>query len=384
MPSVMHSIYQYLDLTNTFIYDQLQLPCWDSVVVANTIANTDVFPHPNIEKYPYIKMKDRYYYFDQKIKERVLNLFPPYKFLKSSVVRHFKGIVERYDVKILHAHFGTNGIGLIDLAEKLKIPLVTSFYGYDLNQTMTQEPEIYRELFEKGSLFLVEGPKAKEQLTRRGYPGDKIYPHRLGIRVDKIPFVARVKPRDGVVKFLMVARFIEKKGIPYLVRAMELVNKKLDGKVQLTLVGDGPMKADIMALVEKLQLQSCVRAMGVVPFDQVMKLFVEHHVFVHPSVTASDGDTEGGAPIVLLNAQANGMPVVATKHADIPEEVLDKITGLLVEEKNVEELADAMVYMAQHPESWEKYGLSGRAYVEKKFNAKTQNEELEKLYVSLV
>ena len=74
-----------------------------------------------------------------------------------------------------------------------------------------------------------------------------------------------------------------------------------------------------MAVIEKHKLQSKIRMLGFQPYSVLLEEAYTHHIFLSPSVTASDGDTEGGAPVTLIEMLATGMPIVSTTHCDIPE-----------------------------------------------------------------
>src|SRR5690606_24335579 len=90
---------------------------------------------------------------------------------------------------LLHAHFGTRAWQNLVFQRRLKIPLVTSFYGYDAWMVPERElvwRERYRELFSAGALFLVEGPAMRERLCALGCPEEKIRVHRLGVDLDAL------------------------------------------------------------------------------------------------------------------------------------------------------------------------------------------------------
>ena len=95
-----------------------------------------------------------------------------------------------------------------------------------------------------------------------------------------------------------------------------------------------------MAMIEKYNLRSKVRLLGYQPFSVMLEEAYGHHIFLSPSVTASDGDTEGGAPVGIIEMTASGMPVISTTHCDIPEVIQNGVTGLLAEERDVEGLID--------------------------------------------
>jgi colanic acid/amylovoran biosynthesis glycosyltransferase len=104
------------------------------------------------------------------------------------------------------------------------------------------------------------------------------------------------------------------------------------------------------------------------------------HVLVAPSQRAPDGDTEGGAPTVLIEAQAAGVPVVAYRHCDIPEVVLDGQSGLLAPEGDCDGLGERLREVLTHPERWAAFGRAGRAHVEAHYNILTEAPVLEARY----
>jgi colanic acid/amylovoran biosynthesis glycosyltransferase len=103
------------------------------------------------------------------------------------------------------------------------------------------------------------------------------------------------------------------------------------------------------------------------------------HVCIQPSRVASDGDTEGGAPTVLLEMQAVGIPVVSTRHADIPFVVAEP--ERLAAEGDVDGLAEELVRVSEVSESeWTALGERGRAFVESRHDARVVAAELERVY----
>ncbi|MGR3293018.1 MAG: glycosyltransferase, partial [Candidatus Scalindua sp.] len=111
---------------------------------------------------------------------------------------------------------------------------------------------------------------------------------------------------------------------------------------------------------------------------------MKSHIFLSPSVTAADGDTEGGSPVGITEAQATGMPVVATYHADIPEVVLDGKTGYLSPERDVEALAQNLEKLVSNSERWGEFGYNARRHIEEEYNVRTQIRKLEDIYHSAV
>jgi colanic acid/amylovoran biosynthesis glycosyltransferase len=185
------------------------------------------------------------------------------------------------------------------------------------------------------------------------------------------------------MRILIAASFREKKGIGYGIEAFGRVAWKWN-RLELVIVGDGPLRPQIERQIAQLGLGDRVRLMGYQPYERLIAIAQESHIVMAPSVTASNGDTEGGAPVFLIEAQAMGLPVVATRHADIPEVVQDGKTGYLVPERDIDALAERLEYLLDHPDLWPELGTNGRRYVEAKFSLEQQVAKLEDIYDDLL
>jgi glycosyltransferase involved in cell wall biosynthesis len=216
----------------------------------------------------------------------------------------------------VHAHFGWSGRDAVHAAARLSVPLVTTFYGRDLSETArARRRDPYGALFRSGSLFVVEGPAMAGDLARIGCDATRIRVVPIGIAVDAFVFAPR--PRSGRIVVVQTGRFVEKKGFDTGLRAYAKARPSL-GESEMVLIGDGPLRGALESLVEELGLTSSVTFTGMVSQDEYRDLLQRADICLQPSRTAADGDSEGGAPTVILEAQAVGLPVVATRHADIP------------------------------------------------------------------
>jgi len=117
--------------------------------------------------------------------------------------------------------------------------------------------------------------------------------------------------------------------------------------------------------------------------DEVVQVLAQSHILIAPSVTAADGDEEG-IPNTLKEAMAMGLPVISTLHAGIPELVEDGVSGFLVPEHNVEALADRLMRLVDHPETWAAMGRAGRRQIEAEFDTDRLNDELLVLYKGML
>jgi len=110
----------------------------------------------------------------------------------------------------------------------------------------------------------------------------------------------------------------------------------------------------------------------------------QHHVFLHPSVTAGDGDDEGGAPVCITEMLATGMPVVSTTHCDIPEVMGPALQHLLAPERDSTALLDCMQKLIGAPETWVTLGKAGRERIVSEFNQATMGTRLLESYQNVI
>ncbi|HEY6104105.1 MAG TPA: glycosyltransferase, partial [bacterium] len=116
---------------------------------------------------------------------------------------------------------------------------------------------------------------------------------------------------------------------------------------------------------------------------EIRRLLEGAHILLAPSVTAQDGDQEG-IPNVVKEAMATGMPVVSTRHSGIPELVQDAVSGFLVAERDVDALAERLVFLIDHPETWPEMGRAGRRKVEADFDVEHMHDRLIALYAQVL
>jgi colanic acid/amylovoran biosynthesis glycosyltransferase len=137
-------------------------------------------------------------------------------------------------------------------------------------------------------------------------------------------------------------------------------------------------------LIVELGIAEQVRLLGFLPYPAYLAEAQKAHIALAPSVTAENGDTEGGAPVMLLEAQAMGLPVISSYHADVPNVLVEGKSAFLAPERDVSTLTEHLVYLSDHPEVWPAMGQAGREYVAREHNIQRQVEKLESIYDQLV
>jgi glycosyltransferase involved in cell wall biosynthesis len=185
-----------------------------------------------------------------------------------------------------------------------------------------------------------------------------------GIDLARYRAPERRAPR-AVPILLSVAQLKEKKGLDVLVRACRILADR-GVAFECEIVGDGPLRSRLEALIAELELAKQVRLVGALPHDAVVERYAEAAAFVLPSLIASDGDRDG-IPNVILEAMAMELPVVSTAHSGIPEAVQDGVTGLLVPPGDVRALAGALARVLADRDAG-RLGAEGRRRVAERFD----------------
>ncbi len=282
-----------------------------------------------------------------------------------------------YDV--LHAHFGTVGNSFRFARQLWDAPLMVSFHGYDFSTVPRKEgAKVYQKLFAIADAVTVNSDYTRRQVVSLGCPAARLYKLPVGLDPEAFPFRERDLKAGEPVRVLTVARLTEIKGHSYVIRALA----KLRGQgaaLRYEIAGDGPLRKELEQLVVELGLQDAVTFRGACDSGEVRRLMAEAHLFVLASVSVA-GDQEGQG-LVLQEAQAAGLPVVATNHGALPEGLVPGESGILVPERNVDALAEQLDYLVRHPELWPAMGRAGRTYVEEHYDIRRLNSDLVRLYI---
>lgn len=294
----------------------------------------------------------------------------------------FRRKLRSLDPALIHAHFAVDGCTVLPLQKKLRIPLVVTLHGYDVTSSdeslrATTLGRVYvarrEELWRRANLFICVSEHIRQKALQRGFPEHKLWVHRIGVDLRGCKRGA-MYDREPVVLF--VGRLVEKKGCVHLIRAMARVNAKLPG-IRLVVIGDGPLRAELER--EARERLSNATFLGAQPAAVVQSWMRRARMLAAPSVVARNGDAEG-LPMVLCEAQARGLPVVAFRGPGVTEAVVDGQTALLVSPLDEEGLGAAIVRLSQDPILQARLGTAGRRRAELYFDLRRQTELLEEKY----
>ncbi|MBI4583931.1 MAG: glycosyltransferase [Planctomycetes bacterium] len=368
-----HLVDIYLSRTENWLYRRLAgLRRYRPIVFASHAANAVEFPLREIHCFDRLPIWRRLL--------SLLSSWPPKPAWRGA--GHFWRIMTESPCRVLHSHFAWMAKRYRDLRrkarERLGCATLTSFYGNDLRALSGPDPKWTERLFEEESGFVVEGPKLGERLAAAGCPAEKIHLNALGLDLALFP-EREIYDFSPPLRVLAVGRLVEKKGFADAIRAVALA-RRAGGPVELTVAGDGPLRPELEGVLKSEGAGGFVRLAGRVGYGELLELYYGHQVLLQPSVTAANGDTEGGAPVSLLEGMAAGLAVVSTRHADIPSMAVEGETALLAEERRPEQLAEALGLLAREPRLAERLARGGRKRAVERFDANRQAAELEEIY----
>lgn len=282
-------------------------------------------------------------------------------------------LIKRRGISHIHAYGSTYpATRAMVAASLLRIPFsISTFVDFDHESD-------FRMLHEKirGAAFVVATTdycaSRLISMTSEAFR-HKIYTIFLGI--DPEYGIDRVQRSAQTSRLILsVGRLVEKKGFDYLLKSLVLL--KARGLFpRCVLIGDGPEKGKLQAMVKDCDLGDFVTFAGALPNDKVLEYLGPENILVAPSVYAGDGERDG-IPTVLIEALICEMAVVSTRISGIPELIEDQWNGILVPARDERAIADAIQKLLENPGLRKEYGLRGREKVRAEFNVYKSSRKL--------
>lgn len=380
--SVVHSFPTWLPQTQTWLYTQVaeqQRLGVSAFVVCEETENLDQFGVANIRALSNAGALTRLW--DKGLR-------------KLGIRQHLEFLVRvcrEVGADVVHSHFGNVAWSNLGGVRRAGAKHVVTFYGLDVSLLPTRFPvwrTRYRELFAEADLILCEGPYMAGRLVDLGCPRGKVKVQHLGVDLEAIPCRPRRLEAGRDLRVLIAASFREKKGIPVAVDALGLLSR--DVSLQLTIIGDAGAddesraeKRRILEALDRNGLRERTRLLGYRTHSEMLREAYAHDVFLQPSVTAASGDTEGGAPVSIIEMLASGMPVIGTTHCDIPEVVGPALQRFLAPERDAAALADCLWGFLDQSSDWPSLASDARRRLEQEYDAGRQAERLVLHYCQL-
>ena len=364
--------------TLSFVYNEVKELSKNNalqIITTERIYEND-YPYNNVKVIPYNENKF-YKHLRWKLEKKNIKLYRN----NSAFSKNLNEAIQEFNPDIIHAHFGYESLKLLDNLKNNKAPIVITFHGYDASQMLRNKlyvKKLQHYLNQPNIHAIYVSEFIKQNLLDANIPLKKS--HLLYCGIDTDFFTPGEQARSaGPFTFLQISSFVEKKGHIYTLQAfkkfLESVPNKKDYK--LILAGGWVLFDEIKAETIKMGLSDNVEFPGLINPDQAKELLSKADVFVHHSITAGNGDTEG-LPTALMEAMSMKLPVLSTFHAGIPEMVKDGINGYLVEERDIENYAKRMNNIL----SWKKLDTNREKIIDQ-FSNKVHLKNLRSIYQNI-
>jgi glycosyltransferase involved in cell wall biosynthesis len=227
--------------------------------------------------------------------------------------------------------------------------------------------------------FIAVSQAIRARAIEFGIPKDSIQLLYTGI--DTISFTSGAIPienRENVVLF--IGRLVENKGVEILLRAAHKVKSHIKD-IKLIIIGDGPLRSSLERLSNSLDVEA--EFTGSMPPDYVIKALHRAKLLCQPSITIDNGESEAFG-MVLLEAQACGVPVISSARGGSKEGLLEGRTGYSFPESNISKLSEIIEMLIKDDNKLRDLSRAATAFVKDEFDIRARTSALEDIYLLAV
>lgn len=305
-------------------------------------------------------------------------------------------VIKKNNFNLVHAHFATEAAHIFPTIKNMGIPMLVTLHGADVTISteywlrgesgyfMKFYPGVLEKLIKDENVyFLAVSNYIYNIAVNAGFPKERLKVAYIGIDLNSFFYHDRsiILREKKKIRLLFVGRLVEKKGLEYLIKSINIIINKTPYNVSLDIVGDGPLRNKLENLAAFMDCE--INFHGAQHSSYVKNLMKECVVFVLPSIISNNGDQEG-LGIVLLEAQAMGLPVVTSRGCATEEAIVDGVTGKLAEQRSPESIAEAVLWILRDNNKYIEISKSARQFVENKFDLKKCNQNLFHTYEEIV
>jgi glycosyltransferase involved in cell wall biosynthesis len=262
--------------------------------------------------------------------------------------------------------------------------LVCTFFGVELSwlkgQLRMLRPVVRAIIRASDVVTVISSHTAAA--VREVVPGAAVRTIPFGAALDAgaVSPVPRVRQDGDPYQLLFVGRLVERKGVHILLEAVAALAERPG--LRLVVVGDGPERAALVTVADRLGIADRVEFTGPVSRDELRTRYAQCDAFVLPAIQDAKGDVEG-LGVVLIEALLQGKPVIASESGGIVDIVRHAKTGLLVPPGDSAKLAEAIAVYMSDPELAAALARNGRAHVLREFSWSTITDRLVEVYEEL-
>ncbi|WP_107666345.1 glycosyltransferase family 4 protein [Cyanothece sp. BG0011] len=292
---------------------------------------------------------------------------------QESINLAIENFLKHHQVKVILGEYLNYAFSYFEIAQKLKIPYFAHAHGADVSIYLRQEKwrKKYKQ-YQQATGIITMNQISRKRLIDLGIEEHKIHVIPYGVDTPNEPIK---RQKNELIRCLAVGRMVGKKAPILLLESFRRATKNYPN-LQLDYVGTGDLLPAVKQFIHAFQLEDKVILHGKQPNEFVLQLMKKADIFLQHSIVDPDSGDEEGLPVAILEAMGYCLPVISTRHAGIPESVLEGETGLLVDEGNVEEMAQNILELAQDFDLRQQMGLAGWQRVKECFSWEKERKQL--------
>ncbi len=339
------------------------------------------------EAFRFFRQQDFMIAFDAAIK-----CINPFKYgLSGLKITHFLHCIRIWQIHrfdLVHAHFGIMGVFFANFVSQglfTNIPFLVSFHGYDLiPNNKLENIKKYQNLFSFGKIFTVNSRYTMSLILKLDQKLDsriRLLPMGIDTRLFDMETNIKKEKNSDVFKLVYVGRLVEWKGADQAIKILEKVISKYGIKnIELNIIGKGPMYSSLENMIIDKGLQSFVNLRGGQDQSIVRSILSEADLFLYSGREDKKTGRAENQGLVLMEAQAMGVPVVAFAIGGVGEGIIDQETGILIPAGDIEGFADSVVGLLLDKDKRKAMGVSARQFVKEKFDTHVLGNQLLEIY----
>jgi glycosyltransferase involved in cell wall biosynthesis len=281
-----------------------------------------------------------------------------------------------HHVQVILSEYLDHGLQWLKVARELNIPFYGHGHGFDISARL-RDPlwQVDYLQYHQADGVITMSEVSRARLITLGLPPEKI--HVIPYGVD-IPSPSPRNDERQETRCLAVGRMVSKKA-PILTLDAFRRAVETHPTMRFDYVGTGELLIAAQHFAKVLNLEDRVTFWGGLSHNEVLSLMNQADIFIQHSVADPVTGDEEGLPVSILEAMAQGLPVISTKHAGIPEAVIDGETGYLVAEGDNLAMAERIVVLAKDVSLRRKMGVAGWQRAQERFSWNHERQQLLKI-----